>query len=70
MSSHKACCILGICCPPKKQAESLAHMIDEAGTPEAAAQAILEVADLVPKGVGAAMVAGLRPMFKAGDEQE
>lgn len=65
MSSHKPCCILGVCCPPKKQREALARMIEEAGSPAAAAEAILAIADLVPLGVGHMIRETYGPMFKA-----
>ena len=65
MSSHKQCCILGICCPPKAQREALAHMIEEAGSADAAATAILNAADLVPLGVGHMIREAYGPMYKA-----
>jgi hypothetical protein len=65
MSSHKYCCILGICCPPKAQREALAHMIEEAGSPAKAATAILNAVDVVPLGVGHMIKETYGPMFKA-----
>lgn len=65
MSHHKQCCVLGICCPPVKQRAAIAHMIEEAESPEAAAAAILEMADLVPKGAGAGIVVAYRPFMRA-----
>lgn len=65
MSSHKqACCILEVCCPPIQAVKALAAMIEDAGTSEEAAQEIRAHFDLVPKGVGAALIAGYASMFK------
>lgn len=68
MSSHKVmCCLLGVCCPPAKQERALAEFIGAAGGSDFAATELLRQFDLVPKGVGDALVAAYRPMFKAED---
>jgi hypothetical protein len=65
MSGHKVqCCLLEICCSPRKREAALAHLIKEAESPEAAAAALLEMVDLVPKGAGAAIIAAYRPFMR------
>lgn len=65
MSGHKIfCCLYGVCCPPAQQERELASFLESAGTSEEAAAELLAHFDLVPKGVGAAMIAGYAPMFK------
>lgn len=65
MSQHKVCCAVGVCCPPRKQQEQLAHIIEEAGSPQAAAKAILAIVDLVPLGVGHMIRESYGPIYKA-----
>lgn len=65
MSHHIQCCLAGVCCPPKARRKALAKMIEEAGSPEAAADAILSTVDLVPLGVGHMIREAYAPMFKA-----
>jgi hypothetical protein len=66
MSGHKVqCCLLQVCCSPRKQREALAHVIEEAGSPDAAAAAILEAVGLVPLGVDLMIRDTYGPMFKA-----
>lgn len=65
------CCILGICCPPPggraQQEDLLAHHLAEADNGECSyeemAKFLLDNFDLVPKGVGAAIVEAYRPEF-------
>lgn len=75
----RPCCILGVCCPPEnsdseaKRATALGEMLDDA-FPSSAGQLlagnagvaawILDRFDLVPKGLGAAIVSAYEPFFK------
>lgn len=58
------CCILGVCCWRRRDAEAaLAKLLAHASTPEAQAALIFERFDLVPKGLGEAIVAAYRDHF-------
>lgn len=64
------CCLLGVCCPPNEQKAALTAKVEEilggspAGTCEDVADWVLAHFDLVPKGVGAAIVEGYRDAFE------
>lgn len=70
--SGGGCCLLGICCPPRRRLERLASaMAGAAGGGDqaaeyarAAAEWLLANFDLVPKGVGEAIVSGYRAAFR------
>lgn len=71
MSNGQRCCALGVCCPPDSDEqraalrEELAHQLG--GDPMDYAQLVEFVTseyDLVPKGVGAAIVYAYDPEFK------
>jgi hypothetical protein len=80
------CCLLGVCCPPKlrgRRIDALATEINEAlaagiaveegARVNAIAEMILSRYDLVPKGLGDAIVEAYRPLFaeeqRAGQSQ-
>jgi len=68
MPDPRICCAAGVCCnDPVKQASALATLLEERGviSPDFVAGAMLEMFDLLPKGVGQAVVEGLRPHFAA-----
>lgn len=66
MSGHKVqCCLLQVCCSPRKQREALTHVIEEAGSPAAAADAILNAVGLVPLGVDHMIRESYGPLYKA-----
>lgn len=72
MSNGVACCLLGVCCPPGGKAavaalaeemhEGLAVGAEDAGYDGIAAW-IMDNFDLVPKGVGKAIIEGYAPEF-------
>lgn len=78
MNGH-VCCILGVCCvPPEKRDEQVQALADEiekslgpdatktdttTGNAYAVAQLVLDNFDLVPKGLGEAVVAAYTPHF-------
>lgn len=76
MSNGTTCCLIRACCPESEQRKELAEFFAqklgwsatkteaEAGNAAAAADLILDHFDLVPKGVGAAIVEGYKPFLK------
>lgn len=79
MSNGRPCCILGVCCPPNRRAarsQALAQEISEGlgwaaeGTPERGgvardvAEWLMNNYDLVPHGLGTAIVEAYRPTFE------
>lgn len=74
MSNGRACCILGVCCPPPQQEDALArHLQNEyekvqGGKSYAymqiAAKLILRDFDIVPKGVGSTIISRYRKAFE------
>lgn len=65
------CCLLGVCCPPAQRQSALAakvlECLNKPGTNQEkatdVAKVIFEDYDLVPKGVGAAIVEGYKDAF-------
>lgn len=65
------CCLLGVCCPPQERRDALVAKLSECigglntdeEKAEAAADWIVARYDLVPKGVGEAIVEGYRDAF-------
>lgn len=76
MSNGTICCLIRACCPEPEQRDELAKKIaaefgwsDEkndssTGNARAIADWVIDHFDLVPKGVGAAIVEGYKPYFK------
>jgi len=70
MSNGKRCCALGVCCPPdsdEQRAAALEEVVDGCGadaTPETVVNFLMSEYDLVPKGVGEAIVNAYDPEFK------
>ncbi len=76
MSNGRVCCLLGVCCPPGSREEALAQEIEAdlglgsqktettTGIARSVAEWILENYDIVPKGVGTAIIEAYRPEFK------
>jgi len=71
MSNGHVCCILGVCCPPpggrkaasKALAEEMAGYFSGKESYQQMAEWLLENFDLVPRGVGEAIVEAYRPEF-------
>ena len=72
MSNGHGCCILAVCCPPGPRSRAaLAHEISQhfgwseefTGTAQQLAEWLFDRYDLVPKGVGEAIVNAYGPHF-------